>query len=236
MKSRCVIICMVFLLQLIIFSGCAKKAETDEAESGLEADQVDKSGQYLTYEYLDEDDEICKEDSYIIFVDKNVMLEDWEAKDGEKNYYLIISVGGNVYSYTRYFRQNSEHGQLMDYIYLGKLSQEELEYLNTLTTGIQETYDRIPISKSDSYWNYSGHDRKIWADRYFDVLPSEGVFQINQEGLCYCVVWMSDDLYGGYINSDENARKLMMWVMDSDYFQEWEQYRKEDIGNMEGIW
>jgi len=35
---------MIFLLQLIIFSGCAMKMETAEAESGLEADQVDKSG------------------------------------------------------------------------------------------------------------------------------------------------------------------------------------------------
>jgi len=225
MKGKLVIKSIILVLLGAILSGCSKKANADSEK--IEADQVDATGQYLTYERLD-GCEIGKEDCLIGFSDGCTDAYGLETDLGRKEYYMYILCDGGVYFFATNVFLESESVEVSDYVYCGQLSEKQIAYLNSKINEIRVIYEDKPISQSEYYWNYRRYERDVWPIRYCNALPDVGSFWINKNGVCYCVAWTSDNNLGQYINSDEAARKIMMWVMDSDYFQEWEQYKVEE--------
>jgi len=230
MKGRKVIYGLMLVLLGVILYGCSTKTENAAEEGGLGGEQVDKSGQYLTYEYLGDECQISKEDFFILIMDDQTYYEDWDMIKECKSYFMVVLYNGEVYSFVSTFNPETGQSKLSDYIYLGQLASTQTEYLMREMQEIKMANGEKPVRQSEYYYRYKENGQEgLLEEHYFDALPTEGVFQINQDGKCFCVVWRtyeSDINYGEYekyIIRDEAARRIMMWVLDSDYYQKWEE-------------
>jgi len=207
-----------------VSSDTITSVDSDETEMNWE--------QFVTYEPISKEagEDLCEmENCVLILADfENIPGKQEDGLDGYTRTCLCVLKDARVFCYQFVYKYLYEEGHSDNYVYLGRVSSKTMhDILKCLEPGKIEVYQHF-YSESSSFNNKIA-PRGAWIDYYKRFQNwDQGYCIVSDQNANPHTMWQK---YGShmeeeqYIIDDEECVSILIWVIESDFYQKWEEYK-----------
>jgi len=241
MKRKYLVIELISVSLMIMLTACGYDENRDNEENvssntitSVDSDETEMNWeQFVTYEPIstDEGKEICSlNNCFLVFFDHNMIIGRQEEVVGYKRAYFCILKDAEVYCFCLYDNDIGDYHYTDNYVHLGRVSSETMQDISRCVNhGRIETYQCFYPGFSSSHSCQERIPRGPWIDYYerFRYWNLGSCIIIDPDSTPH-TMWERRGTYMDgeeYIINDEECLETLIWVVESDFFQKWEEYK-----------